>query len=77
MSIEFLTDKQLEDLTGYSQPAKQRQVLDKHGIFYIVRPTDGRLRVTPHHIYNPYHQQVDQSKHSTAPDFRALSMVSN
>jgi len=75
MSIEFLTDKELEDLTGYRQPAKQQQVLDKHGIFYIVRETDGRLRVTPHHVHNPYMQKRNAST-SDAPNFSALSQAS-
>lgn len=74
MSIEFLTDEQLEDMTGYKRPSEQRKVLDNHGIFYIVRPTDGKLRVTPEHIYNP-----NTSTHSpaadAAPDFSSMPGV--
>ncbi len=53
MSIEFLSDSELEDLTGYAWPSKQKEVLNQHGIFYIERPSDGKLRVTPQHVYNP------------------------
>lgn len=41
----LLTDDDLADLTGLSQPAAQRRWLDRHGIAYTVR-VDGVPRTT-------------------------------
>lgn len=42
----FLTDEDLRDLTGYAQSAKQADVLESHGIRFVVRPADKKIRVT-------------------------------
>ena len=41
----FLTDAEIEDLTGYRQPARQARALDERGVRYFLR-RDGRVRVT-------------------------------
>jgi hypothetical protein len=71
MSIEFLTEEELEDLTGHKWPSKQKKVLDQHGIFYIERPSDGKLRVTPQHVYNPTASPTSDSNPEKA-DFSSL-----
>lgn len=45
MSIEFLSEEALEDMTGYKQSAKQSQFLRENGIPHLVRPIDGKVRV--------------------------------
>lgn len=42
----FLTPQQLEDLTGYVQPAAQVRWLQKNGVQHFVRG-DGKPRVLP------------------------------
>jgi hypothetical protein len=45
MNTNFLTQEDLEDLTGYKLPSKQAVILAQHKINYVERK-DGKLRVT-------------------------------
>jgi hypothetical protein len=45
MNPNFLTQEDLEDLTGYKLPSKQAVILAQHKINYVERK-DGKLRVT-------------------------------
>lgn len=46
ISTDFIvTEAELFELTGYKLPRKQREILDRMGIKYIVRK-DGRIRTT-------------------------------
>jgi hypothetical protein len=64
MSFHILTDQELEELTGYATPAKQREVLRKNGI-YFVEGKNGRIRTTSENIrwpmstLNMTHQRSD------------------
>lgn len=49
---EILTLADLEEITGARRTDKQRQVLDQHRIFYIVR-LDGSIRTTWYHVNHP------------------------
>lgn len=51
-NIHIVTDNELAELTGYSVPGKQKQCLDRHGIFYI-EGRDGKIRTTWGHINSP------------------------
>ncbi|MFQ3199195.1 MAG: hypothetical protein ACI8R9_001808 [Paraglaciecola sp.] len=48
MNINFLTETDLVDLTGYKLSRKQAEVLSRHKINYVER-RDGKLRVTWDH----------------------------
>lgn len=45
----FITDEQMQELTGYQKPSKQCKVLEEAGIFFIKRP-DGRPKTTWEHF---------------------------
>ncbi|MBX9604651.1 MAG: DUF4224 domain-containing protein [Gammaproteobacteria bacterium] len=55
----FLSDAELQELTGAVQAAKQRQVLDRAGIFYVVR-LDGTIRTTWHHVNHPMNRTASE-----------------
>jgi hypothetical protein len=52
MNINFLTETDLEDLTGYKLSRKQAEVLSRHKINYVER-RDGKLRVTWDQVNQP------------------------
>lgn len=64
-----LSDQELIDFTRASQPGKQRNVLDNHGIFYVTR-LDGSITTTWHHINHPHPLKLAGND---TPDFGALS----
>lgn len=49
----FLTDAEVEDLTGYSQSSRQAAALRKMRIAHQMRPTDGKVRVTWDQVNRP------------------------
>lgn len=53
----IVTDDDLAELTGYSAPGKQKECLDRHGIFYI-EGRDGRIRTTWVHVNHPIRQRA-------------------
>lgn len=66
--MNLLDEEELKKLTGSVQPAKQKQVLDSNGIYYIER-LDKTITTTWHHVNNPFTRQAQSSD---APDFSAL-----
>jgi hypothetical protein len=69
---DLLTEIEIIDLTGAIRPSAQKSVLDKNGIYYIVRK-DKTLRVTWHHIHHPY---IHNNNKSDEPNFDALQISS-
>tara|TARA_B100001063_G_scaffold244727_1_gene278342 strand:+ start:12519 stop:12725 length:207 start_codon:yes stop_codon:yes gene_type:complete len=49
---DFLTELEIEDLTGAKQVSKQKEILSKNKIFFVER-TDGKIKVCWHHVHNP------------------------
>ncbi|MGX5913909.1 DUF4224 domain-containing protein [Aliidiomarina sp. Khilg15.8] len=66
---EIISDDELAELTGYSNPAKQCSVLERHRIFFV-RRQDGKPRTTWYHFNHPM-QGIAANDDST-PDFGAL-----
>ena len=53
MSVNYIvTDHDLAELTGFESVSRQKECLDKHGIFYI-EGKKGQIRTTWEHINNP------------------------
>lgn len=52
MNKRFLTDDDLEELTGSPQTATQKKVLSKNNIYFVER-NDGKLRVCWYHVEHP------------------------
>lgn len=50
--MNLLTEEDLKDLTGAAQAARQMQVLESNGIYYITR-MDGSIVTTWHHVNHP------------------------
>lgn len=67
--MKLLTAEDLEELTGAKQPARQRQILEKHGIFYIQR-IDGTITTTWEHVNNPHAGQLSPE---AEPDFGKIA----
>jgi hypothetical protein len=44
LSDLFITNDELVELTGYKLAQKQKQILDRHGIRYVIR-RDGHVRI--------------------------------
>lgn len=65
---ELLTDDDISELTGYTAPAKQREALDRMGVFFYIR-TDGKPRTTWHHVNHPV---IMKRGPSAGPNFDAL-----
>lgn len=69
MSEKFLNEEELKKLTGTKQSARQKAVLEKHGIYYITR-IDGSVITTWHYVYNP---RVGRSTINNEPDFDKIA----
>lgn len=68
----LISDAELEELTGYSSPSKQGEVLKAYGIFFITR-RDGRPRTTWEHFNNPLsHRHIAAVPDAIEPNFAAL-----
>lgn len=52
MPFHILTKDELEELTGYSTPSKQKEVLLRNGV-YFVEGKEGRIRTTSENIRWP------------------------
>lgn len=52
MAFHILTDQELEELTGYSTPSKQKEVLLRNGV-YFVEGKGGKIRTTSENIRWP------------------------
>ncbi len=63
---ELLTDEELSELTGASQPMKQAEVLRRNGIYYIEKLKS--ITTTWHHVNHPRPHQVADNE----PNFEAL-----
>lgn len=48
----ILTCEEMRQLTGYKITTKQKQTLERNGIFFIERP-DGSVTTTWYHINHP------------------------
>ncbi|WP_340610816.1 DUF4224 domain-containing protein [Xenorhabdus bharatensis] len=70
INSDIITDKEMEELTGYEHPSKQCQSLAKHGIFFITRQ-DGKPRTTWTHFNNPI-AVVRRSHAVEEPDFENM-----
>ena len=69
----IISDNDLQELTGYSTPSKQCDVLRAHGVFFITR-RDGRPRTTWEHFNNPLsHRNTELTSKEIEPNFAALS----
>jgi len=49
---DFLSDQEIEELTGAKQVSKQKEILTKNRIYFVER-TDGKIKVCWHHVHNP------------------------
>lgn len=68
----IISDADLEELTGYSSPSRQGEVLKAYGIFFITR-RDGRPRTTWEHFNNPLsHRHIATAPDAIEPNFAAL-----
>ena len=65
----LLTKAELEELTGTTQPARQKRVLDDHGIYYIQK-LDKTIITTWHHVNHP---TGIKSHNDDMPDFSKVS----
>ncbi|MFM5229592.1 DUF4224 domain-containing protein [Aeromonas media] len=52
MAFHILTEQELEELTGYSTPSKQKEVLQRNGV-YFVEGKGGKIRTTSENIRWP------------------------
>ena len=69
-SLMFLTDGDLQELTGFVRPSKQIEWLTEQGIVFRVS-SDGHPRVLVDHLRKVMGASVP-SKQKTAPDFSTL-----
>lgn len=65
----LLSDNEIAEITGYSNPSSQCEALQRHGIFYI-RRKDGRPRCTWYHVNHPMSSTRMMS--ANEPDFSRL-----
>ncbi|PHM48380.1 DUF4224 domain-containing protein [Xenorhabdus sp. KK7.4] len=70
INSDIITDKEMEELTGFEMPSKQCLSLAKHGIFFITRQ-DGKPRTTWTHFNNPM-AVVRRSHAVEEPDFENM-----
>ena len=63
---ELLTEEELTDLTGASQPMKQAEVLRRNGIYYIEKLKG--ITTTWYHVNHPQPLQPADNE----PNFEAL-----
>ena len=52
MPFHILTEQELEELTGYATPSKQKEVLQRNGIYYV-EGKGGKIRTTSENIRWP------------------------
>jgi len=69
MNANFLTDDDIEELTGYSQAHHQCKTLRDHGIIYVER-RDGKPRTTWYNVNHP--TQTRTAANDQAPNFEAM-----
>lgn len=69
-SEQILTDKEIEEITGFKSPSKQCKRLKDAGVFFIVRK-DGRPRTTWQHFNNPG-INTEKNKSDVLPNFGAI-----
>jgi len=69
----FLTESELEHLTGYKKPKLQRQWLANNGYSFDVR-ADGRPIVSRAH-YESRHSGKARGRRPSEPDFAALDAL--
>jgi len=67
--MNLLTDDELEKITKFKHPGKQREVLDNNGIYYILR-LDGSIVTTWHHVNHPC---IKRAINDDMPDFGAMA----
>lgn len=65
---QFLTPEEMNELTGACQSAKQKQVLDQNGIYYITR-LDNTIVTTWHHVNHPF---ILETSKDNKPDFSSM-----
>ena len=70
MNSHFLTDADLEELTGYSRASDQCKALRDHGIVFVQR-RDGKPRTTWFNVNHP--KDVRMPANDSQPDFGALN----
>lgn len=59
MTFHILTEQELTELTGYTTPSKQREVLLRNGIHFI-EGKGGRIRTTSENIRYPLRALASQ-----------------
>lgn len=65
----LLSQEDIEEVTGAKQPARQSEIFDRHGIYYIQR-LDGSIVTTWHHVNHPSKQVISSNYE---PDFSKVS----
>ncbi|MDO6466770.1 DUF4224 domain-containing protein [Neptunomonas phycophila] len=70
-SEQILSEADIEELTGSSQPKLQEQILRKSGVWYLKR-RDGRLRTTWHHVNHPITDSVKAISFDDYPNLQAI-----
>jgi hypothetical protein len=70
----FLTDIQLEELTGFVRPSKQIEWLRSEGFEFRIA-ADGHPRVLRDHVFRLMGATDIAAKRKTAPDFTSLRKV--
>ncbi len=63
---EFLTTEEIEELTRAKTPGKQAEILDRNGIYYILR-MDKTIITTWHHVNHP--RNAGSAINDSTPDF--------
>ncbi len=57
---DFLTDQEIEELTGAKQESKQKEILTKNRIFFVER-MDGKIEVCWHHVHHPMIGKLEET----------------
>ena len=68
-----LTAEELEEVTGYKSPRKQRETLDKAGIYCIFKKATNRVWTNWHHVNNPKKVGDVATKSAIEPNFGAIN----
>lgn len=66
--MDLLSDEELKRLTGAKHSARQEDVLNANGIYFIKR-MDGSIVTTWHHVNHPAKRQA---KNDSGPNFGAI-----
>lgn len=67
---DIISDRDIERLTGYQIPAKQRESLAAAGVWFVVR-RDGRPSTTWAHFNNPLKHRAEAHA-ASEPDWGAM-----